>query len=191
MASRAYKAIELAFHSATPDAEAEQAMRIARKFVKDNNLGFTDLLKAGGHQTNEGPSDDVPQWHPPHESAGQKVQPKPSKPRAPRKPRAPKAPRAPDEVPRATKAFPKQYPYQCHYRKSIYTKATARADAIKRLHSEHSNDIVEYTYDKKIWVFALKLDEDTKQQMYSQYSGSEDKWKGPEKDILVRSYTKD
>ena len=131
MASKAYKAIELAFHSATPDAEAERAMQIARKFVKENNLGFTDLLKAGGHQTNEGPSDDVPQWHPPSERAQPKAQPKPRAPRAPPK-RAPQPQQPPAKD--GWKLYSIRYVQKDYYLKSAKESAALHLPGKGEIH---------------------------------------------------------
>ena len=176
-ARRVYKALELGLNKGAAEPEADQSFRVARKTAVANSLTMSDVVKDSGEAPPAAPHQPEKsgahysgyEWQYPEAAA-----PKPKAKRAPPKKKSP--------APTKKSKFPKELPYQCRYKRSIYTKKTAKEDAYKRLQTD---TLEEHTFDKTMWVFAKPIEDAYKQEAYGVYSGTAEKLVGSDKDITL------
>ena len=169
MASRrVYKSLELGINKGTEEPEAAQSFRMARKVAVSNDLSLGEVIRDSGEYA-----------HTPASAA--------KKPKAPPAPKAPPKQKAPPKMQPEKLIYdpsklPNEFGMSCKYKKSIYTKATAMTDALRRLKTKN---IQEITPDKKAWIFIRMIPQDYLQNViYENYSNSERKTVGVDKDIL-------
>lgn len=123
---KTFKALELALHHRTDDAEANQAFRVARQNIKRDGLTFSDFVKGGKPA--------------PAEQKPSKEGPTP-------------APRSTRSKPQAAKDANKPVNVTLLYPKEIYTLKTARADAQARF-EKRAHLKMHYVKIQGSWVFS-------------------------------------
>ena len=165
-ANRVYKALNLGIRSSTGEPEAEQALKVARKFAKSSNLTMDDVATCSEapHRSQQAP-------HAPASSSHQ-YDFKPQSRQAPQSARASQAPRA---TPRATPAPRAQSAATYKKASEIKKGSLAFTDANKpeniALAKQHSkNKVVRaLSFSKKIYSNATASDIASKQFKTADY----------------------